>query len=309
MIHVENVVKRYKEVIALDHFTFNAEKNEIIGLLGPNGCGKTTAINCMLSLLTFDSGEIKLFGKPVNPNDNDIKRRIGVVPQELALFDKLNVYENIDFFCGLYVTDKTKRKQLVEEAIQFVDLDKYRTFMPKKLSGGLKRRLNIACGIAHQPELIFLDEPTVAVDAQSRNFMIEGIKRMRENGATIVYTTHYLDEAEELCDRHVIMDNGKSVAQGTLTELQNSMATEGSLKINFIETEDVVNAVLKKYPSISRIEKNNDNFYITFISSDEKLSDFLKFIDEEGLTYTELTSEKPSLSDIFLELTGKELRD
>ncbi|MFC3901098.1 ABC transporter ATP-binding protein [Aliicoccus persicus] len=309
MIHVENVVKRYKEVIALDHFTFNAEKNEIIGLLGPNGCGKTTAINCMLSLLTFDSGEIKLFGKPVNPNDNDIKRRIGVVPQELALFDKLNVYENIDFFCGLYVTDKTKRKQLVEEAIQFVDLDKYRSFMPKKLSGGLKRRLNIACGIAHQPELIFLDEPTVAVDAQSRNFMIEGIKRMRENGATIVYTTHYLDEAEELCDRHVIMDNGKSVAQGTLTELQNSMTTEGSLKINFVETEEAVNAVLKKYPSISRIEKKNDNFYITFISSDEKLSDFLKFIDEEGLTYTELTSEKPSLSDIFLELTGKELRD
>lgn len=309
MIHVENVVKRYKEVIALDHFTFNAEKNEIIGLLGPNGCGKTTAINCMLSLLTFDSGEIKLFGKPVNPNDNDIKRRIGVVPQELALFEKLNVYENIDFFCGLYVTDKTKRKQLVEEAIQFVDLDKYRSFMPKKLSGGLKRRLNIACGIAHQPELIFLDEPTVAVDAQSRNFMIEGIKRMRENGATIVYTTHYLDEAEELCDRHVIMDNGKSVAQGTLTELQNSMTTEGSLKINFVETEEAVNAVLKKYPSISRIEKKNDNFYITFISSDEKLSDFLKFIDEEGLTYTELTSEKPSLSDIFLELTGKELRD
>lgn len=309
MIHVENVVKRYKEVIALDHFTFNAEKNEIIGLLGPNGCGKTTAINCMLSLLTFDSGEIKLFGKPVNPNDNDIKRRIGVVPQELALFEKLNVYENIDFFCGLYVTDKTKRKQLVEEAIQFVDLDKYRSFMPKKLSGGLKRRLNIACGIAHQPELIFLDEPTVAVDAQSRNFMIEGIKRMRENGATIVYTTHYLDEAEELCDRHVIMDNGKSVAQGTLTELQNSMATEGALKINFIETDDAVNAVLKKYPSISTIEKKNDNFYITFISSDEKLSDFLKFIDEEGLTYTELTSEKPSLSDIFLELTGKELRD
>ncbi|HJE20636.1 MAG TPA: ABC transporter ATP-binding protein [Aliicoccus persicus] len=309
MIHVDNIVKRYKKVIALDHFSFNAEKNEIIGLLGPNGCGKTTAINCMLSLLTFDSGEIKLFGKPVNPNDNEIKKRIGVVPQELALFDKLNVYENIDFFCGLYVTDKSKRKQLVEEAIAFVDLDKYRTFMPKKLSGGLKRRLNIACGIAHKPELIFLDEPTVAVDAQSRNFMIEGIKRMRENGATIVYTTHYLDEAEELCDRHVIMDNGKSVAQGTLSELQNSITSQGTLRIKFVEAEDVVNTTLKKYPSISHIDKKNDNFFINFSSSEEKLSDFLKFIDQEGLTYTELTSEKPSLSDIFLELTGKELRD
>lgn len=309
MIHVENVVKRYKKVIALDHFTFNAEKNEIIGLLGPNGCGKTTAINCMLSLLTFDSGEIELFGSPVNPNDNEIKKRIGVVPQELALFDKLTVYENIDFFCGLYVKDKTKRKQFVEEAIEFVDLDKYRKFMPKKLSGGLKRRLNIACGIAHKPKLIFLDEPTVAVDAQSRNFMIEGIKRMRENGATIVYTTHYLDEAEELCDRHVIMDNGKSIAQGTITELQNSITTQGSLRMKFVETEDVVNTALNKYPAISHIDKKNDNFFINFSSSEEKLSDFLKFIDQEGLTYTELTSEKPSLSDIFLELTGKELRD
>lgn len=309
MIHVENVIKRYKKVIALDHFTFNAKENEIVGLLGPNGCGKTTAINCMLSLLTFDSGEIELFGKPVNPNNNDIKKRIGVVPQELAIFDRLNVYENIDFFCGLYVSDKNKRKELVEEAIQFVDLDKYRTFMPKKLSGGLKRRLNIACGIAHKPELIFLDEPTVAVDAQSRNFMIEGIKRMRENGATIVYTTHYLDEAEELCDRHVIMDNGKSIAQGTLSELQKSITTKGSLRIKFVETEDVVELALNKYEGINHYDKQNDNFFIHFTSNGKQLSDFLKFIDQEGLTYTELSSEEPSLSDIFLELTGKELRD
>lgn len=309
MIQVENVVKRYKKVIALDHFTFNAEKNEIVGLLGPNGCGKTTAINCMLSLLTFDSGEIKLFGEPVNPNNNEIKSRIGVVPQELAFFDRLNVYENIDFFCGLYVKDAKKRKELVEEAIAFVDLDKYRTFMPKKLSGGLKRRLNIACGIAHKPELIFLDEPTVAVDAQSRNFMIEGIKRMRENGATIIYTTHYLDEAEELCDRHVIMDNGKSVAQGTLAELQKSLSTHGTLRIKFVETEDVVESTLQKYEKISNVDRKKDNYYINFDTGGEHLGDFLKFIDQEGLTYTELSSEKPSLSDILLELTGKELRD
>lgn len=309
MIKVDNVVKRYKKVIALDHFTFNAKENEIVGLLGPNGCGKTTAINCMLSLLTFDSGEIHLFGKPVNPNDNDIKKRIGVVPQELAIFERLNVYENIDFFCGLYVKDKEERKALVEEAIAFVDLEKYRKFMPKQLSGGLKRRLNIACGIAHKPELIFLDEPTVAVDAQSRNFMIEGIKRMRENGATIVYTTHYLDEAEALCDRHVIMDNGKSVAQGTLSELQQSISTQGALRIKFVDTDSQVDAALKKYPHTDKTHKKQENHYITFKNTQQSLSEFLQFIDREGLTYTELSSEKPSLSDIFLELTGKELRD
>lgn len=181
--------------------------------------------------------------------------------------------------------------------------------MPKQLSGGLKRRLNIACGIAHKPELIFLDEPTVAVDAQSRNFMIEGIKRMREDGATIVYTTHYLDEAEELCDRHVIMDNGKSIAQGTLTELQQSISTQGTLRIKFVDTDAQVNAVLNKYPHIEKTEKRQENYYITFTAGQTSLSEFLQFTDREGLAYTELSSEKPSLSDIFLELTGKELRD
>lgn len=177
MIVMDKVVKRYKDVIALDHFSFQAEENEIIGLLGPNGCGKTTAINCMLSLLKFDQGTIELFGEPVNPNNNKIKRRIGIVPQELAIFDKLNVVENIDFYCGLYVTNKRERKQFVDEAISFVGLEKYRKFLPKQLSGGLKRRLNIACGIAHKPEILFLDEPTVAVDAQSRNFILEGVKK------------------------------------------------------------------------------------------------------------------------------------
>ena len=196
MIAMDKVVKRYKDVIALDHFSFQAGKNEIIGLLGPNGCGKTTAINCMLSLLKFDQGSIELFGEPVNPNNNKTKRRIGIVPQELAIFEKLNVVENIDFYCGLYVTNKTERKQLVDEAIAFVGLEKYKKFVPKQLSGGLKRRLNIACGIAHKPEILFLDEPTVAVDAQSRNFILEGVKKMKEQGTTVIYTTHYLEEAE-----------------------------------------------------------------------------------------------------------------
>ena len=185
MILMKNVIKRYKEVIALDHFSFSAGENEIIGLLGPNGCGKTTAINCMLSILKFDQGEIEIFGEKVDPNNNDIKKRIGVVPQEIAIFENLNVVENISFFCGLYVKDSRTRKSLVDEAVEFVGLEKYRKFSPKQLSGGLKRRLNIACGIAHKPDLLFLDEPTVAVDAQSRNFILEGIKKMKDNGTTV----------------------------------------------------------------------------------------------------------------------------
>ncbi len=309
MIAMDKVVKRYKDVIALDHFSFQAGKNEIIGLLGPNGCGKTTAINCMLSLLKFDQGTIELFGEPVNPNNNKIKRRIGIVPQELAIFDKLNVVENIDFYCGLYVTNKTERKQFVDEAISFVGLGKYRKFLPKQLSGGLKRRLNIACGIAHKPEILFLDEPTVAVDAQSRNFILEGVKKMKSQGTTVIYTTHYLEEAENLCDSFVIMDNGRNVANGTLDELQKSISTTESITVKFISGNDTLASRLKQIPHVNQVIKTGDKYNIQFDKHYNNLANLIRFIEDNSLTYTEIASEQPSLSSIFLELTGKELRD
>lgn len=309
MIAMDKVVKRYKDVIALDHFSFQAKENEIIGLLGPNGCGKTTAINCMLSLLKFDQGTIELFGQPVNPNNNKTKRRIGIVPQELAIFDKLNVVENIDFYCGLYVTNKAERKQLVNEAIAFVGLEKYRKFVPKQLSGGLKRRLNIACGIAHKPEILFLDEPTVAVDAQSRNFILEGVKKMKEQGTTVIYTTHYLEEAEDLCDSFVIMDNGRNVANGTLDELQKSISTTESITVKFITEDDTLVSRLKQIPHVNQVLQSQDKYSIQFDKNHNNLANLIRFIEDNSLTYTEIASEQPSLSSIFLELTGKELRD
>lgn len=308
MILMKDVIKRYKEVIALDHFSFSAGENEIIGLLGPNGCGKTTAINCMLSILKFDKGEIEIFGEKVDPNNNDIKQRIGVVPQEIAIFNNLNVVENISFFCGLYVKDSKTRKKLVDEAIEFVGLEKYRKFSPRQLSGGLKRRLNIACGIAHKPDLLFLDEPTVAVDAQSRNFILEGVKKMKDNGTTVVYTTHYLEEAEDLCDRLVIMDNGRNIAQGTLNELQRSISTQESITVSFLDDEDL-RKKLKSLPNVVNVEKSGEIYTIQFEKHQNNLPNLIKFIEENQLTYTQISSEKPSLSNIFLELTGKELRD
>ncbi|MFC3418901.1 ATP-binding cassette domain-containing protein [Salinicoccus hispanicus] len=309
MIRMENVVKRYNELIALDHFSFSATEGEIIGLLGPNGCGKTTAINCMLSLLTFDKGEIEIFGQEVHPNNNAVKGRIGIVPQELAIFEKLNVYENIDFYCGLYVSDRKARKALVEEAIDFVDLAKYRKFVPKKLSGGLKRRLNIACGIAHKPSLLFMDEPTVAVDAQSRNFILEGIRKMKAQGTTIIYTTHYLEEAEQLCDRMVIMDSGRNIAQGTVHELQNSISTQERIEVGLITDDNTIEAQLEELPHVVKVTRRNGNHLIHFEKQENNLPNLIKFIESRNLTYTELSSERSTLSDIFLELTGKELRD
>ena len=164
VIQIENLVKRYKELVALDHLNLEVEEGEIFGLLGPNGSGKSTTINCILALLKYDKGTVKVFGREMKPDSYDIKKEIGVVMQDVAVFDELTVYENVDYFCGLYIRDKELRKQYVEDAIAFVGLDEFRKFYPKKLSGGLLRRLNIACGIAHKPKLIFFDEPTVAVD-------------------------------------------------------------------------------------------------------------------------------------------------
>lgn len=309
VVKVNNLVKRYKELIALDHFNMEVHEGEILGLLGPNGCGKTTAINCILSLLNFDKGEIEIFGKKMTPNSYDIKKQIGVVPQEVSVFENLTVRENIDYFCGLYVGDRNLRKQYVEEAIDFVGLKEYVKFYPKKLSGGLKRRLNIACGIAHKPKLIFLDEPTVAVDAQSRNFILDGIKRLNNEGSTIIYTTHYLEEAEMLCKRIVIMDNGKNLVSGTNEELKAMITTTEKIVIGFSAIEDIKVQEIKKIPHVIDIEKREEDYIIKFENGLNNLSNLLEFIKENNLTYTKLYSQLPTLNDVFLELTGKELRD
>lgn len=241
IVHVENLVKRYDDLIALDHFSLSIAPGEIFGLLGPNGSGKTTSINCILQLLAYDKGTIELFGEPMTPARYDLKRRIGVVPQQVAVFDELTVRENIDYFCSLYVNDRKRRRALVDEAIDFVGLGDFTKFRPGKLSGGLARRLNIACGIAHKPELIFFDEPTVAVDPQSRNAILEGICRLRDEGATVVYTSHYMEEVEQICSRIMIMDGGRVLAQGTNDELKRmiQMGERVTVEVSAVETATV----------------------------------------------------------------------
>lgn len=256
VIEVRRLTKTYKNpktkkpLKAVDDLSFDVKEGEILGLLGPNGSGKSTTINCLLSLLKFDKGTIKIFGETMSPSAYDLKRQIGVVFQEVAVFEELKVQDNIDFFCGLYIKDKTERAKCVDDAIKLVGLEDFRKFYPKQLSGGLLRRLNIACGIAHHPKLIFLDEPTVAVDPQSRQHILDNIETLRRKGATVVYTTHYMEEVEQLCDRIIILDKGKIIASGTNEELKK----------------------LVKNKPVKQVAG-------------------------------------PTLNDVFLELTGKELRD
>lgn len=309
IIEVKNLTKQYKDKKAVDNLSFEVKEGEILGLLGPNGSGKTTTINCLLSLLKFQTGSIKIFGKEMSPDQYDIKRQIGVVFQEIAVFEELTVYDNIDYFCGLYITNKKEREECIQDAIQLVGLENYQKFFPKQLSGGLLRRLNIACGIAHKPKLIFLDEPTVAVDPQSRNNILSGIELLREKGATIIYTTHYMEEVEILCDRIIILDKGKVLAEGTSDELKKKANIEEKITIEVEEIKESVLEKIKQLKTVEEITKNENTVVITYKKGKDNLGQLIQYLKENKVTYNKIFSERPTLNDVFLELTGKELRD
>ena len=309
---IESLIKRYGEMVAVDGLSLRIPRGEVLGLLGPNGSGKTTTINCLLQLLTYDRGKIQVFGKPMTATSYDLKRRIGVVPQEVAVFDELTVAQNVDAFCALYVKNRAERRRLVEQAIAFVELEKFTKFKPKKLSGGLLRRLNIACGIAHAPELIILDEPTVAVDPQSRNAILDGIKKLNKQGATIIYTSHYMEEVEQLCDRIVIMDAGRRVASGTADELKAMIGTGERIRLEVVDPvplgEEALEG-LRRLEHVRTATRQDGEVLIECSPGAHNLSDVMKALDEAGATCGRVTSEPPTLNDVFLEITGRALRD
>lgn len=325
IIAVDGLVKRYGELLALDHFDLHVAAGEIFGLLGPNGSGKTTSINCMLSLLAYDRGSIRLFGEPMAPTRYDLKRRIGIVPQQVAVFDELTVQENIDYFCSLYVSERARRRALVEEAIEFVELEEFARFRPGKLSGGLLRRLNIACGIVHKPDLVFFDEPTVAVDPQSRNAILVGIQRLRAEGATVVYTSHYMEEVEQICDRVMIMDHGRALAQGTCDELKRSIRTGERILVELEETKSPHGVAdeartraalpereldrLRSLPHVIDVELDGNLLAISCEASEHNLTDALAALRASKARLGRITCAPPTLNDVFLEITGRELRD
>jgi ABC-2 type transport system ATP-binding protein len=309
IVTIDNLVKRYGDLVAVDHFNLCIEEGEIFGLLGPNGSGKTTTIHCLLALLQYDKGTIRIFGEEMKPTSYEIKRDIGVIMQNVAVFQYLTVEQNIDYFCGLYVNDKEKRKQLVQEAINFVELEEYRKFYPKKLSGGLLRRLNIACGIAHKPKLIILDEPTVAVDPQSRNKILEGILRLNEEGATIIYTSHYMEEVEQICSRIAIMDKGKNLALGTAEELKAMIKMGETITIDMMALGEEVMEQIRHLPHYYNASYENGGLKVQFEKGKHNLIRLLDVLQKNEVGFGSVYSQLPTLNDVFLEITGKELRD
>ncbi|MDO5732876.1 MAG: ABC transporter ATP-binding protein [Eubacteriales bacterium] len=292
ILDVKDLVKRYGQLVAVDHLNMSVKRGEIFGLLGPNGSGKTTVINCILSLLKYDQGEIRIFGEKMSPNNCN-----------------LTVRENIEFFAGLYIQDRQRKKKLVDEVIEFVRLEKHEKFRASKLSGGLKRRLHIACGIVHRPELVILDEPTVAVDAQSRDFILNGIRKLRDEGSTIIYTTHYLEEAETLCERFSILDNGKNIANGKLNELRELVSTSEIVHLCVEDENPELLSKLSTVPGLLQIENKDNGYQLKFGRKHNGLISLLELLEENHWSYKSLYSTQPSLTEVFLALTGKELRE
>ncbi|GAB6149474.1 MULTISPECIES: ABC transporter ATP-binding protein [Clostridium] len=309
ILEAKNIVKRYGEHLAIDNASLSVREGEIFGLLGPNGAGKTTLINIIVGLLKSYSGEVNVFGKDLVKDEMYIKSQIGIAPQEAALFHDLTAYENVTFFGRLYGLKGKELKDGVKEALEFTELWDRRKDYPKQYSGGMKRRLNIACAIVHKPKLIIMDEPTVGIDPQSRKHILNSIKKLNKMGSTIIYTSHYMEEIEELCDEIVIMDKGKVIAKGTKEELKELIATEDKVSIGVSNISYSIIDKIKKVQGVKECVIDNNVINIISKNGSANLSEIIDIIVDYGAEINKINMDKPSLEGVFLTLTGRKLRD
>lgn len=308
ILKVEHLYKSFKELKAVEDLSLCVEEKDIMGLLGPNGAGKSTTINCILGLLSLDEGSVIFEEKyPMRK----WKKNIGYVPQELAIYEDLTAKENVRFFCSLYGFKGKELENKTNAALEFVGLKEVENKKAKTFSGGMKRRLNIACGIAHNPKLIIMDEPTVGIDPQSRNYILNNIKKLNEMGSTIIYTTHYMPEVEELCNKITVIDKGKVITTGTKKEIIEQLGKDIKMKITFKNNlSDSVIAEIEKIPTIDKVTKISDNeLQIKHKEDALVLDELMKIISNNNLTITNINQEEPSLEELFLDLTGEDLRD
>lgn len=309
ILEVKNLIKRYGETLAVDNISFGVKEGEMFGLLGPNGAGKTTAINTIIGINTADKGDITIFGKDMKKSASEIKSDIGIVPQEIAIYPDLTAYENVEFFGRLYDLKGALLKERVEEVLKFTGLIERRKQQARKFSGGMKRRLNIACALVHKPKLIIMDEPTVGIDPQSRNHILESVKKMRKDGSTIIYTSHYMEEVEELCTDIAIMDHGKIIARGSKEELKAFVTVEERTVIELDAVNYTVMERIKEVENVIDCSMAGNRVTIISKKGSNNLSDLIQSILSSDSQIISLASEKPDLETVFLTLTGRTLRD
>ena len=304
---MKNIVKRYGTNTALDHMSMTIAKGEVLGLLGPNGAGKSTAIRVLTGLTSADAGEAQLFGQRMRGNASNLKRRIGVVPQDLALYETLSAKDNLAYFGKLYGVTGPALKSRVAEVLEVLGLSDVAKKAPKKFSGGMKRRLNIGCAVMHKPELLILDEPTVGIDPQSRNHILDFIEEMAREGTTVLYTSHYMEEVARLCSRIMIMDAGRVIAEGSVEEITQSVLFEETMTLEVKDPAPALLVAIKDIQGVTGCEAESQRITITSTAGAANMHRIL----EVSMPYVILgvTAHRPTLEDAFLALTGKNLRD
>lgn len=309
LLTVRALTKSYKENRVLKGIDFNVRRGEVLCILGPNGAGKTTTINILTASLPADSGEIAFKGRPLCRNPRAYKQTLGIVPQDIALYEELSAERNLRFFASLYGLHGAALSKAVTDALEFAGLSERRHDKVKTFSGGMKRRLNIACAVAHRPELVIMDEPTVGIDPQSRNHILDSIRRLREDGATVIYTTHYMEEVEAISTRIIIMDHGAILAEGTKESLKEDIENEKRIVIQVEQNGAVAEADLFGIEGVKAVKITGDTIEIASLKGIENLDRIIALLCARGEKIRNITSEAASLETVFLKLTGRKLRD
>lgn len=309
VLEIRGLTKKFGDVIAVDNMTLNVREGEIFGFLGANGAGKSTTINMIASLLRSTKGEIALLGKNIEKNGKFAKMNTGIVPQDLAIYEDMTAYENVSFFAGLYGLRGTLLKERTEEALEFVGLgDKHKSF-PKNFSGGMKRRLNIACAIAHRPKLIIMDEPTVGIDPQSRNYILQSVRKLNEMGCTIIYTSHYMEEVEEICTRIAIVDHGKIIAEGTKEQLEAIITDSKEIWIEVKGDDSLHLETLRAIQGVTSVRFEEQTLKIASKTEVNNLNRIIQQLIKDQVEIRSVEELAPNLETVFLTLTGRNLRD
>ncbi|GAA0287372.1 ABC-2 type transport system ATP-binding protein [Gracilibacillus halotolerans] len=310
MIETYKLTKAFKGKRAVDEVDFYLDEGESVGLLGPNGAGKSTTISMISTLIKPTSGDVKLNGESIVHNSSKLRKILGVVPQEIALYEELSAYENLKFFGQLYKVEKSILEKRIQSTLELVGLRDRQKDLVKTFSGGMKRRVNIAVALLHNPKVLILDEPTVGIDPQSRNHILEMVRRMKEEqGTTILYTSHYMEEVEQLCERIYVMDHGKVIATGTQSELLSILSNEDTIKIQVDKVTDSLIETIQEIEQVHQVEEDKDNLKIIAKKSSNIVRELVLAVEKEKAQLLNFQMEKPSLEDVFLHLTGRTLRD
>ncbi|WP_028777687.1 ABC transporter ATP-binding protein [Shimazuella kribbensis] len=309
VLEMKGLTKKFGDFIAVDNVTLTVAEGEIFGFLGPNGAGKSTSIHMISGLLRSTFGQINILGKDIVKHRKFAKMNIGIVPQDLAIYEDLTVYENVKFFAGLYGLRGSRLKEQVAEALEFVGLSDKHNSYPINFSGGMKRRLNIACAIAHRPKLLIMDEPTVGIDPQTRNYILDSIKKLNKMGSTIIYTSHYMEEVEEICTRIAIVDHGKVIVEGTKEQLQAVVTDKKDIWIEVKSNKNIRAQEIEKIKGVESIQIDERVIKIHSDMDINNLNQIIQYFLSNEIEIRSVEEKSSNLENVFLTLTGRNLRD